>query len=440
MKALVEKTRPNNRTLNQKRATPKQDPNAKAEKVTLDLSPPSLLQQFMLFTLRSKSKPNNYPSEMIPIQSNRSGVQAAAAQVSNMAASAAAVDTGPSLMELLSNSADELTQSLSGRAQEKKLKERKQAEARPDGLGPEAVSQLLEAMAQERQAGSGDDAKQQIERDARDLARKLLNNPGLARKHSREGGDSSTEQYLLLLEVAERLAAGDYGADPGGRAHAAAREAAAELYAERGREIHADLNTFPALNPLGSDAQAIRSDYRDIVFGEATVADFMRKLLERIPDNQPEKFAATLDATRDAAGLDLAAARPSGDPVRLQALVTDLNHMKVIGTVIEKCSELSQVLVARHGLDPAPSATRMTRELVSVTGDRWVDGSRFSKISQDLGVHDPAAASVHFLTGARSALRDLPPQIFVSPEARETILDAAQAALDHAIDRDEGFV
>ena len=375
---------------------------------------------------------------MIPVQSNRtSASQSSAAAVA--AAAPEVIDRGDSLLEMLTNSADELTQSLSGKAQEKKLKERKAAESRPEGLTLERIEEVLEGMAEERQAGSSDDSKAQVERDAQTLANKLLRKPGLARQHAREGGGSSTEQYLQLLDIADRLASGQFGPDPGARAETAAREAAAELYAERGRDILADLNTFQATNALGADAEALRTDYKDLVFGEATVADLMRRLLERVPDDSPEKFVQTLDAARAAAGLDLAAARPSVDPVRLQALVADLNQMKVLGTIMEQCADLARTLQARHSVSPAPSPARLTRELVSVTNDRWVDANRFSKMAQDLGLEQPASASVDFLTGARVALRDLPPQIYASPEAREAILNAAQGALDHAIDREEGY-
>jgi type III secretion protein W len=242
------------------------------------------------------------------------------------------------------------------------------------------------------------------------------------------------------MEVADRLAEGRLGPDPGGRGAAAAREAAAELYAEYGKQIHADLNTFAAVKDLsGQDAAQFRSDYREVVMGEATVADTLRRLVDMVPDGEHDRFDTVLDTMREALGLDLAAARPSGDPVRLQALVTDLAHMKVIRTVIDQCAELSTTLTRRHGLSPAVSATRMTRELLALTADRWVDASRVTRIADDLGAADPPEAAVHLLTGARNALRELPVQVYSSTDARQTLLDAAQGALDHAIDREEGF-
>jgi type III secretion protein W len=377
---------------------------------------------------------------MIPVRSNSAAVkQATAGPVAPSAPTTSAV-VGTALLNVVMNSAEELTQALSGKVQERKLKERKLSDlTRSDGLDRDQVEESLEALFGEASGQSQDQSRKQVDEAVDVLSRQIARQPALARQFAKEHGGDATEQYLLLTEVAERFKEGKLGPDPGQRAESAAREAAADLLAERGREIRADLNTLPALSGLGADAPELRSNYRDVVFGEATVADFMRKLLERVPDAEPEKFNQALDAARDAAGLDLAAARPSGDPVRLQALITDLNHMKVIGTVMEQCGQLSQSLASRHEIDSPPSAARITRELVAVTADRWVDANRFNRMVDDLGLTEPATASVEFLTAARTALRDLPVQVYGSPEARETVLDAAQGALDHAIDREEGY-
>jgi type III secretion system TyeA family effector delivery regulator len=100
---------------------------------------------------------------------------------------------------------------------------------------------------------------------------------------------------------------------------------------------------------------------------------------------------------------------------------------------------VSKTLTRRHQIDPPISATGMTRELLALTADRWVDASRINRIATDLGAGQPPEAEVHFLTGARNALRELPVQVYSSPEARDTLLDAAQSALDQAIDREEGI-
>ncbi len=379
---------------------------------------------------------------MIPIQSGLQSLQTAVAGRPAAQQGVGLDDAGPNLAEILSDSAEELTQALASKVQERKLKERMASgEAKPEGLSRDELVQMLEEMAGDQQAGSDQGTgKTRAEQAVEELGRKVRQQPGLARQHAREQGGSASEQFLLLNEVAERLAEGRLGPDPGGRAAAAAREAAAELYAEHGKSIHADLNTFSAVRKLGGeDAAQFRSDYREVVLGEASVPETLRRLLEMVPDGNPDHFDTVLETMREALGLDLAAARPSGDPVRLQALVTDLAHMKVIRTVIDQCADLSQTLSKRHAIEPPVSPTRMTRELVALTADRWVDASRVTRVAEDLGLQDPPEAAVHFLSGARNALRELPVQVYSSADARQTLLDAAQGALDHAIDREEGY-
>ncbi len=343
----------------------------------------------------------------------------------------------PDVQSTLSDAAEELTQSLSGKAQEKSLKERKADTGK--SLADISRAQRLE-MLRAMAAGANPQGQDESGQNVQNLARQLLRQPGQARQLARGSGGNACEQYLALLEAAEWLDEGNVGHDPGGRASEAAREAAAELLAEHGREIRADINTFEATRILTpEEANQFRSTYRDVVLGQSSVNDTLRRLLDSVPKGQGADFLKVLETTRQALGLDLAAVQPSGDPVRLQGLVSDLAHLKVISTVVDQCQELSDTLVDRHGTPPA-SATGLTSELLALSADRWVDASRFNGIGKRFELQEPLEAAVHFMTGLRNALKELPTQVFNSMEARQTVLDAAQMALDEAIDREEGLI
>jgi type III secretion protein W len=339
----------------------------------------------------------------------------------------------PDVSQTLSDAAEELTQSLAGKAQEKSIKERKSDSGRDMATLTRAqrVAMLM------HMAGA---AGEQPSEQPQQLARAALQQPGQVKRQAREGGGSACEQYLALLEAAELVEEGRAGVDPGGRGAEALREAAAEVLAEHGREIRADVNTFEATRILTPDQAAqFRNTYRDVVLGQGAVSDTLRRLLDMQPKGQGGDFSALLETTRQSLGLDLAAARPSGDPVRLQAVMTDLAHLKVISTVIDLCDDISQTLNQRHGL-PAFAPTSLTSELLALSSDRWVDGSRFTSICKRFNMSEPLEAAVHFITGARNALKEMPIQVFASPEARQSLLDAAQSALDEAIDREEGLI
>lgn len=341
----------------------------------------------------------------------------------------------PDVQSTLSDAAEELTQVLSGKAQEKNLKERK---LHGSSSAPDFSRTQRLAMYQAMGSGSGSDPP--AEQRLLALARQVLSQPGQALRLARQTGGDATEQYLALLEAADLAEEGRAGHDPGGRGCEALREAAAELLASHGREIRADLNTFEATRILSpEEASQFRSTYRDVVLGQAAVSDTLRRLLDMLPKGQGSDFSRVLETTRQALGLDLAAATPSGDPVRLQGLVSDLAHLKVISTVVDQCQELSETLMQRHGV-PAFSATSMTSEMLALTSDRWVDASRLSGICKRFQMDQPLEAAVHFMTGLRNALKEMPVQVFVSMEARQSLIDAAQGALDEAIDREEGLL
>lgn len=136
-----------------------------------------------------------------------------------------------------------------------------------------------------------------------------------------------------------------------------------------------------------------------------------------------------------ALGADLAAARPSTSMVRLQALLQDLYQLEVVQTVLDGAQDLARGLEQRHG-HSGLDAERLVRELVALTAERWVTGSRFESLAEQLGVPD-GAARIGLLTGLKSLLRELPPRVFSDADARQTVLDALQGALDAAIAREE---
>ena len=347
----------------------------------------------------------------------------------------------PDLMGLLSDAAEELTQALSGKAQEKSLRERRVSTGKElSELTRERVLEVMALMQAQAAGAQGQGADPQAEEKRLALAGQVLRQPGQARQMVREQGGDATEQFLTMLEVAELIAEGRVGPDPGGRAQEAAREVAAELLAEFGTEIRADINTLEVTRDMAAgQAPAFRSAYKDAVMGEEGLASTVRHMLGLVPQGQGQDFLQVLGQMRTALGLDLAATNPSREPARLQALVSDLFHLEVIGTVLDESQELSSTLVKRHAVAPFSPAS-LTTDLLMISGDRWVDGSRFESLGRSLVVSDDLSAQVSFQTGLRALLRQLPVQVFASMESRQTVIDAAQSALDTAIDREEGLI
>jgi type III secretion protein W len=347
----------------------------------------------------------------------------------------------PDLMGVLSDAAEELTQALSGKSQERALRERRVSTGselseltRPRVLAVMAIMQAQQSGAD----GSAGEVKDEENRLS--LAREVLRRPGHARQMVQEQGGGATEQFLTLMEVAELIAEGRAGPDPGGKGLEAAREAAASLMAEHGAEIRADINTIEVTQDMAAgQAPAFRTAYKDAVLGQDGLSATVRHMLELLPQGQGQDFLRVLGQLRQALGLDLAATRPSCEPARLKALVSDLFHLEVIGTVLDEAQQLSDTLVKRHAV-AAFLPTALTTDLLMIAGDRWVDGSRFETLGRKLVTAEDLGAQVSLQTGLRAVLRQLPVQVYASMEARQSVIDASQSALDTAIDREEGLL
>jgi type III secretion protein W len=348
---------------------------------------------------------------------------------------------------VLLDAAGELTQAFAARMQQRGVKERTILTGGAlAGLSREVRHKALEhtRLGKPRGKRSGDEERESGEGGATaqgDLARAILKRPDRIRQFAEESDGDPTAQFLLLLDAADEIESGQAGPDAGGAAAAAVREVLEEMFAERGESILADVNTVEVYSRLSADqAREFRSAYHDAVIGADSLGGVVSHLLRLVNDGGAA--ASFLDAHRAmiaALGLDLAASRPSTDKTRLQSLVSDLYHLEVVSTLLEASGELSGQLRARHGTAPfAPH--QLTSDLVSLSGERWVDADHFKRLADRYRAMDPLAATVDFLTGVRNLVKEIPVKVFATPEARQTLIDAAQDAVDYAIDREEGIV
>lgn len=335
----------------------------------------------------------------------------------------------------LANAAEELTASLASRVHAQKAKERKATDSaveRPD-------RQRLQLMLRQWVGQGADDSSEMAARLQR-LAERIARQPSTARQEVVEefGGDASA-QYLVMWELSQLFQEGLTVEDPGGSGHAHLLEALEELAAEKGASIQADFNTFEATAQQPQlQAQAFRQAYKDVVLGTESLADAGRHLLKATTGSSGEDFMAVLASMRAALGLDLAAIRHSTDPARLKALLVDLHNLEIMSTVVDRCQELSRTLQQRHGCPPLRT-TALASDLVALSGERWIDSMRVLRLGESHGSSHSLSAAVDLLTGMRQALRELPVWAFQSEEARLSVLTAAQDAIDHAIDREEGI-
>lgn len=320
----------------------------------------------------------------------------------------------------LGDAAEEISLHMAEKTEDKHHAERKVKAERPMELM--RLEEILEMLQQTQDP----DAQAKLE----ELVTKLLSGQGSPRQQAAQAFGDVSQQYLALQYA---LRKGEQeGAAP--ELLESLRDALADLEIESGPRIRAGLNTLGSAGEFTTDAQGIQSfqdTYRDIVLGESTLGKTLGLALDRFGGKDVGRGLKQLVL---ALGQDLSSARPSTSPQRLQALTGDLYHLQVAVTVLDGCAELSDSLRAQ-GLG-APDSERLMHDLVGLTGDKWLNESRFTALAQQHGVTTPEGR-VAFLAGVKTLMRDLPIQVFPDSDARQSTLNAIQDALDMAIDEED---
>ena len=319
----------------------------------------------------------------------------------------------------LADSAEELSLHMAEKTEDKHHAERK--------IGRDAPLQMLSAEAIVAYLAESHDADAQEK--LIELARHLLAGQADPRQAAARAFGDAARQYLGLqyaLRQGERDGAPEDVLD-------GLREALADLELESGPQIRASLNTIGAAAGYADDARGVADflrTYQDVVLGEASLAKTLTLALERFGGKD---VGRGLQQLIQALGQDLAAARPSTSPDRLQALMQDLYQLGVAVTVLDGCGELGEKMAREHGKPLA--ADQLMRDLVNVSNEKWISESRFTALAASHGA-DSVAARITFLGGVRAVLKDLPLPMYPDPDARQSVLGAAQLALDAAIDEE----
>ena len=241
------------------------------------------------------------------------------------------MDTSKSV---LADAAEEITMSLSSKADSKRLEERKASPQREQDLKKiEEVTLYLEQM-----HGSG--SKEKLDETAQRIlsGRREGSSP---REEARRSFEDPTEQFMALSYAARK--GEEQGADPARLD--AIHEALAELEDDFGPQISAGLAAAAGARELGTDpagAQQFRETYRDVVLGKSDLAGTFDELLQR---HGLEAFPRVVPALIKSLGEDLSSVRPSRDPERMQAILQDLYNLEVAVTVLEQSRALSATVM-----------------------------------------------------------------------------------------------
>lgn len=130
----------------------------------------------------------------------------------------------------------------------------------------------------------------------------------------------------------------------------------------------------------------------------------------------------------------------SADKIKLESLMNELSYMHISTTLIEKINKLVEGMQRIYA---TPSQLELDEQklllgLLRILSDGWVSPTHFDRLVNEHHITDGAPA-IYFLTGIQQILRELPFKVYQDDNSRSAIIDAAQAALDSAIAREEAL-
>ena len=243
-----------------------------------------------------------------------------------------------------------------------------------------------------------------------------------------EGSDDPSVQYALLDCLESGLA------DDESSLRHALQDAKALLEREKGPEMRAGLNVAEEINRRTSSPEEIR-DLRDLYRGEvvgfSSPQHCFRSLLA---SRGAGRLAEALDFLISAAGVDLQSASPSQSAEQLRSIISDLQCVEVIRTVMERLDRLVDRLLTQFGERSLLDGEKLTGRVVDLTEQPFVSSAQVGGIMTSCGIRQ-LLAQMDFAREMLAVFRELSPRLFAEAADRFKLTAAAQELLEETTDR-----
>ena len=247
----------------------------------------------------------------------------------------------------------------------------------------------------------------------------------LLKELARESRDPS-HQFAMLDLMEQMLAEGETALLD------LVRRTRTQLMAEKGADIKAGINLAEEVNARAStpaEMQELRDLYRSEVVGFTKPQDCFRSLLaQRGPAGLSDAIAFLIAGC----GKDLAAQSPSLEREALGRIMTDLQCVQVLQTVMEALTKLS----ARMGIqftDPCLlNGQQLTGQVLELTERSFVPPEAIAHLLGECGMRK-LLAQMDFTRELTRLFRQLSPRLFSKEGDRQRLVEAAQDHLDGLI-------
>jgi len=251
---------------------------------------------------------------------------------------------------------------------------------------------------------------------------------GLLKMLRRESADPS--HMFAVLDVLEEATEGEP------ELQALVRQAKALLEQKEGAEARAGINLAEVVNANAEtpeEMQNLRDLYRSEILGFSTPQDCFRSLLA---NRGAGRLAESIDFLFQGLGVDLQSASPSRSSEELRRILTDLQCVEVLKTVMDKCESLAGKMLSQFGETCLMSGEKMTGKIIDFTEMSFVSAGNISAFVSSCGITQ-LLARLYFCTTLSQLFRGLSPRLFGEEGGRFRLIDATQEHLDGLVSQQE---
>ena len=213
------------------------------------------------------------------------------------------------------------------------------------------------------------------------------------------------------------------------------RQAKAQLAEAKGPEIRAGINLAEEVNARATtpeEMRELRDMYRSEVVGFTKPQDCFRSLLA----------ARGADGLRDAidfliagCGTDLKSSSPSLEAAALGRILTDLQCVQVLQTVLDALTALGRRMDREFGEKCLLDGEQMAGRVMDFTEQAFVTASGVAAFIGDCGLRK-LLSRMDFARELTGLFRKLSPRLFAREGDRQRLVEAAQEHLDELISQE----
>ncbi len=210
------------------------------------------------------------------------------------------------------------------------------------------------------------------------------------------------------------------------------RQTKAVLAEAKGPEIRAGINLAEEVNARATtpeEMQELRDLYRGEVIGFSKPQDCFRSLLA---SRGPGGLSDAISFLIAGCGADLKSASPSQSPEALSRILTDLQCVDVLQTVLDKLTQLGDRMGRQFGEPCLLNGEQMTGRVLDFTEQAFVAAGGIAAFVGDCGMAK-LLARMDFTRELTRLFRQLSPRLFADEGGRQRLVDAAQEHLDGLI-------